>query len=550
MCNLETQASRKVTKAAGYTLAEMAISICIVGLLMGGGMAGFSHFFEADKNEQTSRNINLVANVLSSYAQTHDRLPCPADPKAPAERAGREKCPTTGEGVLPWKDLALPRSTAADAWGRPIVYNPASSLTADTIKFAAAIIGNACRTAGWYDAAGNHTNRAKALFCCGGAPPDLEAGPDMVALAASANAIEPAAGDGAGSRRGSFSIPHYMEGPAATLPDVPAVTLSTGAITLSLRSDQLFARAGSGSCSAPIPSVSRPYACVTQNFRSGGGVQEIRDPDTGKMVNVPPLYGIELALTGDRFQVRGVLTNSSVGSTYDDSLGIYVIGSDGSIVGVQMLVPSTKTWAKEDTVNFTAAIDRDVIGIGFFVVPDGYARMDGYSHADLKRLKFITGVFGKINAPASIVDQVPPVLVSVDPATGAEVTIQGAEGISAYHLYSNLNPGRANRTLRSDSICRTGNERVGPNRDFICKRPTALSEADVDPARPALVQIGFEESAGIDCYESHDGHCRGGSLSGKDLIADGEGGYVASIGDNSYDDVAFSIAMTACPQSP
>ena len=36
--------------------------------------------------------------------------------------------------------------------------------------------------------------------------------------------------------------------------------------------------------------------------------------------------------------------------------------------------------------------------------------------------------------------------------------------------------------------------------------------------------------------------------SGKDLIPDNEGGYIASIGDNTYDNVAFSIGLTSCPQ--
>jgi hypothetical protein len=50
-------------------------------------------------------------NVLSSYAQTHYRLPCPADPKASAAQAGHEedKCTAAGttEGILPWKELAM-----------------------------------------------------------------------------------------------------------------------------------------------------------------------------------------------------------------------------------------------------------------------------------------------------------------------------------------------------------------------------------------------------------------------------------------------------------
>ncbi len=532
--------------SAGYTLAEMALCIAILGILMSSFMAGSTKFFEAHRKEESQRRIDLVANVLSEYAQTHYRLPCPADSSAPPELAGRENCPAKGAGMLPWRELAIPRYLAADAWGRAIAYNPASSLTVDSSKVASAVVDNACRSAAWYDGAGNHLNRAKALFCCGGTPVNVEPAPDMVALATAANAVEPAAG-GSVADRGSYSVPHYMEGAAAPLPDIQVVTLSAGGMVLSLSSGQLFAHAGSGSCAAPQAGFSRPYACMPQNFHSGG-VGSVTDKDTGKTIAVPPLYGVDLALTADKYQLRGALTNNSAASSLDDSLGFYVIKGDGSITDAQIPVPSTKGWAAGDTVYFTAPADRDAIGIGFFIVPDGYGRMDGYKHVDLQRLRFVSGAFGKFDAPASVADQVPPVLVSVDPATGAQVTVRGAEDVGAYHLYSNLNPGRANRTLRADSICRTGSEKVGPNGDFWCRRPTALSEVGVSPAHPALARIGFEDSGRVDCYESRDGHCRGATASGTDLIPDGEGGYVARVGDNSYDDVAFTVAMTACPQ--
>lgn len=549
MSDLEIASLTKPKRTAGYTLAEMAICICIIGLLMSGGMAGASRFFEAQKNAQTRRNIDLAANVLSAYAQTHNRLPCPSDPHASPEQAGREKCPAAGDGILPWKELAIPRAMATDAWGRYIVYRPSPGLTAVASSSSTAV-NNACRTASWFDTEGNNLNRARALFCCGAPPADTIDEPDMVAAAQAASAIEPASDGSTGSVLGNSSIPHYMEGPAQPLQGVAtaAVTLSAGGMALSLRSDQLFARAGSASCAAPSASASRPYACMRQNFRSGGGAQEIRDPATGKTITTPPLYGVDLALAGDKYQLRGSLTNSSAESAWNNSVGFYVINSDGGIGGVQMLVESVKSWPKGETVNFTLSADRKVIGIGLFVVPDGFTRMKGYNHADLKQLKFTSGDINRRGEIASITEQVPPVLVSVDPSTGAEVTIRGVEGVSAWHLYGNLNPGRAGHTLRADSICRTGNEKVGPNHNFACARPTAIEEAGVNPARPALAHIGFEERGDIDCYEARDGHCRGGNLSGKDLIGDGAGGYVASIGDNSYDDVAFSIGLTACPQ--
>src|SRR5947207_2514848 len=84
-----------------------------------------------------------------------------------------------------------------------------SALTIDTQASSAAAVNNACRSAQWYDADGNHLNPAKALFCCGAPPPDNNGELDMAASAAALAAIEPAAGGGADFRQGSFSIPHY-----------------------------------------------------------------------------------------------------------------------------------------------------------------------------------------------------------------------------------------------------------------------------------------------------------------------------------------------------
>ena len=558
----------------GYTLTELAICLCIIGILMSGGLLGTSQYFKSEKTAQTRQNIDFVMNVLSAYAQTHDRLPCPADPKADVAQAGHEedKCTAADktEGILPWKELAIPQDMVVDGWGRSIIYQPAPGLTVDTqsasMKDTAGTneldVNNACRGALWYDADGNHLNRAKALFCCNAPPPnDNNATTQQVVDAAPLNAIEPAAGGNPASTKdpafnGSFSIPRYMDGPASPLlnASVPAVTLTSQGgpdkpIVYSLRSDQLFARAGSASCGYPPAAVVQSYSCHPQNFRSDVTGKPVKDPVTGQMLQVPPLYGINLALAGNKYQLRASLTKSSDNSLLDDSVGFYAIGNDGTIGNVRMLVPSVKNWPKGETDDFSVDFDQNVMGIGLFVVPDGYRMTDGYRGIDLSHLKFVPSSTLFNQRRAMITAQSPPLLVSFDPATGFETPITGANGVSAYHLYGNLNPGRVSHTLRSDSICHIPGEKVGPNHDITCVRPTTLEQAGVDPAHPEFAQIGFEDSATINCYEYKDGSCHGlGSQTGHDLIPDNEGGYIASIGNNTYDNVAFSIGLTACPQ--
>src|SRR5260370_18466569 len=219
-------------RSAGYTLAELAICLCIIGILTSGGLLGTSHYFKGEKTAQTRQNIDFVMNVLSAYAQTHYRLPCPADPKADAAQAGHQvdKCTAAGttEGILPWKELAIPQNMVVDGWGRYIIYKPAPGLTVDTQSASmkdtagtnALDVHNACRSALWYDADGNHLNRAKALFCCNAPPPpnDNSSGTDLVVDVTALAAIEPAAGGNPAAVKdpafnGSFSIPRYMDGP-------------------------------------------------------------------------------------------------------------------------------------------------------------------------------------------------------------------------------------------------------------------------------------------------------------------------------------------------
>lgn len=639
----------------------MAVCLCIIGILMSSFITGGSRFFEETKTKETHQKIDFVMNALSSYAQTHYRLPCPADPHAPPSQAGREedggKCFIGKnkealywelEGIVPWKELAIPQNMAVDAWGNYITYKPSPVLTVDneappaqdTASADSLDVHNACRNAGWYDSEGHHLNRAKALFCCNAQPsggaPGNEAPPENddswrnwgVVDAATAAAIEPAAGGSlpddtpaqisnswADSGKdpafnGSFSIPHYMDGPAtpllratglavvlishgsagnlAFLPDQDKRSREGGTVSLDkgvagssipdsqkknvwppqmfaavvgnaapgpggdivsyLRSDQLFARTGSASCEASATALVQPYACVPQSFRNDNGAQVIRDPATGAMLPIPALYGVQLALTGKKYQLRVSLTKHSDKADRDDSVGFYGIGQDGVIGSVRILMKGTKDWAKGETEDFRVGFDGEVAGIGLFVIPDGNRKLDGYKGIDLSHLKFVTN-YGQLNEKtASLADQTPPSLVTVDSGV-VENRIAGTEAVTVYHLYSNLNPGRAGRTLRRDAICHIAGEQVGANKDVICAQPTSMDDAGVNPASPNFAWIGFEENPRINCYESRQGGCVLARLdSGADLLSDNEGGYIASIGDNSYDDLAFSVGLAACPQ--
>src|SRR5438874_1950229 len=85
------KASGASSDTAGFTLVEMAVCLCIIGLLMSGGLAGLSRYMEAQRVGETRVRVDFVMNMLGAYAQAHYRLPCPADPKASPDQAGREE---------------------------------------------------------------------------------------------------------------------------------------------------------------------------------------------------------------------------------------------------------------------------------------------------------------------------------------------------------------------------------------------------------------------------------------------------------------------------
>jgi hypothetical protein len=423
--------------------------------------------------------------------------------------------------------------------------------------------------------------------------------------AAAAAAIEPAAGgtlpDAAPAQianswadrgqdpkvNGSFSIPHYMDGPAAPLlraTGLAVVLISHGRAGQSAfvpeqekaknvwpaqmfaavldnsqapgspddivswqRSDQLFARVGSGSCEYSPAAVLPSYSCKQQPFTGGGGSQDIKDPDSGQMLPAPALFNVQLGLTGKKYQLRISLTKSSDNGASDDSLGFYEIGDDGTIGNVQLLIASVNGWAKFETRNLSVTVDGKGRGIGLFIIPNGFTQNDGYKNIDLSHLKFISGYALYNERTASITDQAPPILVSINPITNYKTAVMGSDETSAFHLYSNLNPGHASHTLRPESTCHIAGEKVGVNGDIECKRPTSVAAADA--ASPGFTQIAFADSSRINCYEYRDGTCRDhDSKAERDILSDGEGGYIASIGKNTYDDVAFSMGFSSCPQ--
>lgn len=128
--------------SGGFTLAELAVVLIVVSLLLGGMLMPLGSQQEMRDRHETAKALATIAESLIGFALSNGRLPCPAVPTLAAGAGG--VCPpggsalvagceaTTGtgatlacsdiHGVLPWATLGLPES---DAWSNRYSYRVA-----------------------------------------------------------------------------------------------------------------------------------------------------------------------------------------------------------------------------------------------------------------------------------------------------------------------------------------------------------------------------------------------------------------------------------------
>ena len=112
---------------AGFTLAEMAIVLVIVGLLLTSVISTVSTQLDARNIAETQSRLNQIKEAIIGFAQANGRLPCPADGTiatgvsgAGVEQFSGSACTSANNfGVVPWATLGV---SETDVWGRRFGY--------------------------------------------------------------------------------------------------------------------------------------------------------------------------------------------------------------------------------------------------------------------------------------------------------------------------------------------------------------------------------------------------------------------------------------------
>src|SRR5712692_10543264 len=136
--------SATTAKQRGFTLAEVAVVVLIVGLLLGGLLGTYSNQIELSRIAETKKTLETARDALVGFAAASGRLPCPATATSNGVEVGNVAGVATagvggvcqvgfaagggqpGLGFVPAATLALTPTDSQgyliDSWGSRIRY--------------------------------------------------------------------------------------------------------------------------------------------------------------------------------------------------------------------------------------------------------------------------------------------------------------------------------------------------------------------------------------------------------------------------------------------
>lgn len=123
-------------KQSGFSLIEMAIVLVILGFVLGGIVNGLSSQRTVQKRNDAQRQLEEIRNAVIGFAQSNNRLPCPASSTSQGHSVPIASGPCTpgpDNIYVPYADLgiqgAIVNGRLADTWLQPVQYRLTASGT-------------------------------------------------------------------------------------------------------------------------------------------------------------------------------------------------------------------------------------------------------------------------------------------------------------------------------------------------------------------------------------------------------------------------------------
>ncbi len=155
-------------RQAGFTMAELAMTVMVVGILITLGVATYTQRLQHTAYETTRQSLELIRETLIAYLARNQRLPCPDSDITNPD--GLENRTTAGDvtsacsaafGMLPYTTLGLPRTRALDGWDHFINYDVGHTSNW-TISSNFSVVGTASLTVSERNSAGTLVNPGSA----------------------------------------------------------------------------------------------------------------------------------------------------------------------------------------------------------------------------------------------------------------------------------------------------------------------------------------------------------------------------------------------------
>lgn len=117
------------TSRKGFTLAEAAIVVVIMGLVMLAVLPTMTIIRSGQQRAATDQNLAALLRAAATYVQANGCLPCPSPASSTGTALGRVRGDTTAspaacgtctqaEGIAPFVSLGISPQQARDGWGR------------------------------------------------------------------------------------------------------------------------------------------------------------------------------------------------------------------------------------------------------------------------------------------------------------------------------------------------------------------------------------------------------------------------------------------------